>query len=144
MGLIEVASAESVWRGMDYYEEKKALGWEETGYEQYDGTVKGQSVYQVHLDIEHPRRSTCSCPFAQGRRVVCKHMIAMYFTIRPQAAIDFLKQVDEWEKEEEEARKKKEKEEEEARIAKEKRENNLLNKIWKSAKKIGEKLIVEE
>ena len=35
-------------------------------------------------------------------------------------------------------------EEEEARIAKEKRENNLLNKIWKSAKKIGEKLIVEE
>ena len=48
------------------------------------------------------------------------------------------------EKEEEEARKKKEKEEDEARIAKEKRENNLLNKIWKSAKKIGEKLIVEE
>jgi cell division protein FtsA len=48
------------------------------------------------------------------------------------------------EKEEEEARKKKEKEEEEARIAKEKRENNLLNKIWKSAKKTGEKLIVEE
>lgn len=48
------------------------------------------------------------------------------------------------EKEEEEARKKKEKEEEEARIAKEKRENNLLNKIWKRAKTIGEKLIVEE
>ena len=48
------------------------------------------------------------------------------------------------EKEEEETRKKKEKEEEDARIAKEKRENNLLNKIWKSAKKIGEKLIVEE
>jgi len=64
-----------------------------------------QVVYQVHLDIEHPRRSTCSCLFAQGRRVVCKHMIAMYFTIRPQAAIDFLKQVDEWEKEEEEAQK---------------------------------------
>lgn len=48
------------------------------------------------------------------------------------------------EKEEEEARRKKEEEEETARIAKEKRENNLLNKIWKSAKKIGEKLIVEE
>ncbi len=105
MGLIEVASGESVWRGMDYYEEKKVLSLEETGYEQYDGTVKGQAVYQVHLDIEHPRRSTCSCPFAKGRRVVCKHMIAMYFTIRPQAAADFLKQVDEWEKEEEEAQK---------------------------------------
>ena len=35
--------------------------------------------------------------------MVCKHMIAMYFTIRPQAATDFLKRVDEWEKEEEEA-----------------------------------------
>ena len=32
-------------------------------------------------------------------------MIALYFTIRPQAASDFLKQVDEWEKEEEKARK---------------------------------------
>jgi hypothetical protein len=32
-------------------------------------------------------------------------MIAMYFTIRPQAATDFLQQVAEWEKEEEEAQK---------------------------------------
>ena len=69
MGLIEVASSESVWRGMDYYNEKRVLGWEETGYEQYDGTVKGQAGYQVHLDIKHPRKSACSCPFAQGRRV---------------------------------------------------------------------------
>ena len=34
MGLIEVASGESVWPGMDYYEEKKVLSWEEAGYEQ--------------------------------------------------------------------------------------------------------------
>ena len=105
MGLIEVASGESVWRGMDYYKEQKVLRWEPAGYEQFDGTVQGESIYQVHLDIAHPRRSTCSCPFAKGRRVVCKHMIALYFTIRPQAASDFLKQVDEWEKEEEKARK---------------------------------------
>ena len=69
MGLIEAASGEFVWRGTDYYEEKKVLSWEETGYEQYNGTVKGQVVYQVHLDAERPRRSTCSCLFAQGRRV---------------------------------------------------------------------------
>ena len=105
MGLIELARAQSVWRGLDYYEEKKVLDWKETGFEQYDGTVQGNSVYQVHLDIEHPKRSTCNCPFAQGRRVICKHMIAMYFTIVPQAAEDFLKMVDEWEEEEEEAQK---------------------------------------
>lgn len=101
MGMIELASGASVWRGLDYFEEKKVLDWKETDVEQYDGTVQGSSIYQVHLDIGHPRRSTCNCPFAQGRRVICKHMMAMYFTIWPQAAEDFLKQVDEWEKEEE-------------------------------------------
>ena len=105
MGLIELARAQSVWRGLDYYEEKKVLDWKETDFEQYYGTVQGSSVYQVHLDIEHPKRSTCNCPFALGRRVICKHMIAMYFTIVPQAAEDFLKMVDEWEEEEEEAQK---------------------------------------
>lgn len=105
MGLIELASAQSVWRGLDYFEEKKVLNWNETDFELYDGIVQGSSVYQVHLDIEHPKRSTCNCPFAQGRRVICKHMIAMYFTIVPQAAEDFLKMVDEWEKEEEKAQK---------------------------------------
>ena len=106
MGLIEVASGTSVWRGMDYYKEKRVLSWEQTGEEQYEGAVKGESVYHVHLDIQHPRFSTCDCPFAQGRRVVCKHMIAMYFTVRPQAATDFLKKVEQWEKEAEEAEKK--------------------------------------
>ena len=38
----------------------------------------------------------------KGRRVVCKHMIALYFTAEPKSAEDFLKQVEEWEKEEEE------------------------------------------
>ena len=35
------------------------------------------------------------------RRVVCKHMIALYFTAEPEAAADFLRQVAEWEAEEE-------------------------------------------
>ncbi|WP_278296961.1 SWIM zinc finger family protein [Butyrivibrio sp. ob235] len=56
------------------------------------------------MDKEHPRKSSCTCPFAEGRRVICKHMIALYFTAEPKAAEDFLKQVEEWEKEEEEER----------------------------------------
>ena len=104
MGLIEIASGNSVWRGMDYYNNKKVASVEKTSTTTYDGTVKGTELYHVHVDLEHPRKSTCTCPFADGRRVICKHMIALYFTAEPKAAEDFLKQVEEWEKEEEEQR----------------------------------------
>lgn len=104
MGLIELASANSVWRGMDYYEKKKVVSWKPSGDASYDGQVAGSNnrVYSVHIDKVHPRKSVCNCPFAAGRRVVCKHMIALYFTAEPNAAEDFMKQVEEWEKEEEE------------------------------------------
>lgn len=55
----------------------------------------------VHIDKVHPRKSSYNYPFAAGRRVVCKHMIALYFTAEPDAAVDFKKKVEEWEKEEE-------------------------------------------
>ena len=107
MGLIEIASNNTVWRGMDYYNEKKVTGWERTGEHTYDVFVSGSegNTYKVHIDKKHPRKSTCNCPFADGRRVVCKHMIALYFTAEPQAAEDFLKDVEQWEAEEEEREK---------------------------------------
>ena len=89
MGLIEIASGNSVWRGMDYYNNKKVASVEKTSNTTYDGTVKGTKLYHVHVDLEHPRKSTCTCPFADGRRVICKHMIALYFTAEPKAAQDF-------------------------------------------------------
>ena len=107
MGLIETASANSVWRGMDYYENRKVVSWAQTGTFAYDGIVSGSegNKYTVHIETNHPRRSTCNCPFAEGRRVVCKHMIALYFTAVPNAADDFLRQVEEWEAEEQEREK---------------------------------------
>jgi hypothetical protein len=107
MGLIETASANSIWRGMDYYEARKVISWEKTGTFAYDGIVSGseRNKYTVHIETNHPRRSTCNCPFADGRRVVCKHMIALYFTAEPKAAESFLKQVEEWEVEEQEREK---------------------------------------
>ena len=104
MGLIEMASGNSVWRGMDYYKNKKVIAWEKSGT---DGKVSGSgnNKYLVHIDKAHPRKSTCNCPFAEGRRVVCKHMIALYFTAEPQAAKDFLKKVEQWEAEEAEREK---------------------------------------
>ena len=104
MGLIEVASGDSVWRGMDYYERKRVASWSKAGDGTYDGVVGGNdgNSYVVHVDKMHPRKSTCTCPFADGRRVVCKHMIALYFTAEPKAAVDFKKQVEIWEHEEKE------------------------------------------
>ena len=104
MGLIENSSGNSVWRGMDYYENKKVLSWDKSGNDTYDGTVSGSDgkIYSVHIDKAHPRRSVCNCAFAEGRRVVCKHMIALYFTAEPSAAEQFLEQVKEWETEEDE------------------------------------------
>ena len=107
MGLIETASGNSVWRGMDYYENKKVVSFKKLDDGIYAGVVSGSEgrAYNVHVETMHPRKSICNCPFAEGRRVVCKHMIALYFTAEPKAAEDFLKQVEEWEKEEEEQEK---------------------------------------
>lgn len=104
MGLIELASGNSVWRGMDYYNNKKVVSWNSPEADIYDGVVSGSedNTYTVHIDTVHPRKSVCNCPFADGRRVVCKHMIALYFTAEPKVAEDFLKEVEKWEAEEEE------------------------------------------
>ena len=91
MGLIEMASGSSVWRGMDYYERKMVCSWKKSGEEAYDGVVSGSegNKYSVHIDKVHPRKSSCNCPFAEGRRVICKHMIALLFTAEPKTAEDF-------------------------------------------------------
>ena len=41
MGLIELASNNSFWRGVDYYENKKVTVWKKNDKDTYSGTVKG-------------------------------------------------------------------------------------------------------
>lgn len=38
------------------------------------------------IDIEHPKRSHCDCPFAKDRQVIHKHMVALCFTVLPSEA----------------------------------------------------------
>lgn len=89
---------------MDYYNDKKVISWKTLGTGIYEGAVSGSgaSFYTVRIDTEHPRKSSCNCPFADGRRVVCKHMIVLYFTAEPKAAEDFLEKVEKQEAEDEE------------------------------------------
>lgn len=103
MGFIDCASGNSIWRGYDYFNEKKVLSYEHEGGTVYKGEVKGSenNQYHVRIDVDHPRKSSCDCPFAKGRRVVCKHMIALYYTLYPEKAEQLLKEAEEYEAEEE-------------------------------------------
>ncbi len=97
MGIFNCASGNSIWRGLDYYKGKKVVSYRKLDDFRYEGKVNGshEKVYHVLLDTKHPRRSKCDCPHADGRRVVCKHMVALYFTVFPDEVDRFLKEVEE-------------------------------------------------
>ena len=103
MGLMNMASGASLWRGYEYYQNKKVQAIEPISESQFHGSISGSQAqpYDVLIDIEHPRKSHCNCPLADGRRIICKHMIALYFTAFPQEAENYYKEVVAYEEEEE-------------------------------------------
>lgn len=103
MGLIKLASGNSLWRGLDYYEEKRVSSIKKIDENIFESNVLGSNNKQYHvlIDIKHPRKSKCNCPFADGRRVICKHMVATCFTVFPEEANRVITEVEEYEKEEE-------------------------------------------
>ncbi len=104
MGLIDIASSASAWRGYEYYKDNKVLSINKANENEYDGEVAGSSKepYSVHIDTLHPKRSTCSCPFAEGNKKICKHKVALYFSAFPDEADKYLAEVEQAEKEAEE------------------------------------------
>lgn len=101
MGLIDIASGNSAWRGLDYAKEHKVISYKKISNFEYEGIVNGSNnkKYNVFMNIEHPRKSKCDCPHAKDRRVICKHIVALYFTVFPKEIDKFLKDVEEAEKE---------------------------------------------
>ena len=104
MGLIDIASGNSTWRGLDYCKENKVSNYKKISECEYQAILNGSNnnKYNVFMDIEHPRKSKCDCPHAKDRRVICKHIVALYFTAFPKEVNKFLKEVEEAEKEYEE------------------------------------------
>lgn len=92
MGLMELASGNSLWRGFDYYEGHKVKFWKKVNDTVYTGVINGSNgvKYNVCIDTAHPRKSTCNCPFADCRRVICKHMIALLFTVQTEILKKFI------------------------------------------------------
>jgi hypothetical protein len=103
MGLKELSSYKSLWRGYNYYIQGKVVEVKKLSNDEFDVKVSNDEnkIYSIHLDINHPRKSTCNCPHADGRRIICKHMVASYFTIFPEEAKEYIEEVERYEKEEE-------------------------------------------
>lgn len=92
MGVIKSASGSSAWRGLDYYKQNKIISYKKLNDNEYTGKVKGSNnvEYDVTMNIEHPRSSKCNCPHAKDRKVVCKHIVALYFMVFPEEADKFI------------------------------------------------------
>ena len=94
MGIINCASSNSCYRGLDYYEQKRVKKIKKISETEYQSIVSGSDNYNVFLDISHPRRSTCNCPHAFGKKIICKHIVATYFSVVPNSAKDFIEEQD--------------------------------------------------
>lgn len=106
MSISSSASSASAWRGYEYYQEKRVTAAIQTGEDTYEGEVAGTApeAYHVKINTAHIRQSKCNCPHADGTRRICKHMVALYFTIFPQEAEQYIRDVEAYEREEERRR----------------------------------------
>lgn len=103
MSLLSASSMGSRWRGYEYFKDKRVRKLEDLGDMRFKALVSGSGTepYAVVIDLEHVRQSSCTCPHAAGRRVICKHMVATFFAAFPEEAgkyyADVLKAEEEWE-----------------------------------------------
>jgi len=42
-----------------------------------------------NLNLKNPGKSTCNCPLADGKRIICKYIVATYFSVAPGSAKEF-------------------------------------------------------
>lgn len=89
MSIISSASGLSCWRGLDYYKNKKIKNIKKISDIEYTSVVTGTEDYTVYLNLKKPRTSTCNCPLANGKRKICKHIVATYFNVIPGSAKEF-------------------------------------------------------
>ena len=89
MGIISVASGTSCWKGLEYYKNNKIKNINKVSDTEYTSTAFETKEYSVYLNLKNPRKSTCNCPLANGKRIICKHIVATYFSVVPGSAKEF-------------------------------------------------------
>jgi len=105
MGMLDICSHNSYWRGLDYFENKRVKTLKRINQNIYEADVEGTEVYHVYLDVSHPRKSICTCPHAAGKSTICKHKVAVYFSIFPEEAQEAIDERDRYYKDLEEREK---------------------------------------
>lgn len=100
MSIETAANRKSASRGYQYYRDNKVKSVAKIDDTHYSGEVSGSgnTPYSVTIDLEHPKRSKCTCPFANGHKV-CKHMVALYFEVFPEEAYKYIRKIEEDENE---------------------------------------------
>ena len=103
MSIRTLDSGASAWRGYEYYERKKVHSFSQTGEDEYTGQMaeNGPTPYQVKINTAHIRQSKYKCSHADGRRGICKHMVALFFAAFPEEAEQYMEEVEEYGREEE-------------------------------------------
>lgn len=84
------------FRGYEYYKEGKVISHEQISEGVYQGQVSSDNaVYNVMIDLNKVRNSSCDCPFDKsGTRFICKHIVALFFAIFPDDAVEYKAQID--------------------------------------------------
>ena len=103
MSVLSAASQQSAYRGYLYWKEHRVHELEMSSDGTLTAKVSGSedNIYDVTVNTAHPRKSSCTCPHAAGRHIVCKHMVAVFFTAFPSEGIEYQAMLEmEWEDDE--------------------------------------------
>jgi hypothetical protein len=100
MSLLSSASNASAWRGYEYYKKRKVEAFEKLNDSVYECHIEGSltTPYHTVINVAHPRQSHCDCPHAKDRQIICKHMVALLFTVFPEEAEEYIHEEEESEK----------------------------------------------
>lgn len=84
MGLIDVASSNSTWKGLDYYKNNKVLESKKISDTEFEGIINGSNnrKYNVFMDIKHPKKSKCDCHMLKIEELfvnISSHFILLSF-----------------------------------------------------------------
>jgi len=101
MSIFDITSHNSLRRGFDYYESKRVSKLTKINDSYYEAVVSNSEKHEYHVcfNTKHPRRSTCTFPHAEGRMIICKHKVAVFFQIFPHEVEMFIEEIDAQEKE---------------------------------------------
>lgn len=85
MSIFDITSHNSLIRGYEYYELKHVSNLHKINDLEFEAIVLNSEnqVYNVRFNTKHPRKSTCTCPHENGKMIICKHKVAVFFEIFP-------------------------------------------------------------